>query len=201
MATNGDTNTAQNASQGTPGQNAPLPKTQGPANVLGPVSSASEPKASAVASGSGDSPKAPMLVGKAPMPTAGSWPQRLQQAHAAEEGTPKLLAPPYAPNKKDPNEIDQSELVALGPAGAIATIAAIGAKDSAVAAATSMYPDDPTAAALATQQALTTCLRTSLATGAGEPSERGARDSQTPTGYQSKHAQDIVLAGIALNTP
>ena len=196
MATNGDTNPAQNAAQDSAGPSA-LPKTQGPANVLGPVSGTPVTKANTVVGGSGDSPKAPMPSGKAPMPTAGSWPQRLRQAQEAEAGTPTLLTPPYEPDKKETEELDKSELIALGPAGAIAKIAAIGAKDSAVAAATSMYPDDPKAAALATTEALTTVLSTTLAA-REESSGFGGRDttSPTPNRFQSKHAQDIVLAGI-----
>ena len=130
MANNGEDQPAQNAAQNASGENA-TPNTQGPARVIEPVSGAEEPQAKAAASGSGDFPKAKTAPLKAPMPTAGSWPQRLERAHAAEAGTKSPLAPPYEPDKKPEGELGKSDYAALGPAGAMASMIAVAAKDSA----------------------------------------------------------------------
>ena len=74
---------------------------------------------------------------------------------------------------------------------------AVAARDTAVAAAKVMFPDDPVAAALATTEALTAVIKTTLPGTVDAGGQNAA--SSTPSGYQSKLAQEIVLAGTMAN--
>ena len=73
---------------------------------------------------------------------------------------------------------------------------AVAAKDTAVAGALAIYPDDPTAAAIATTEALTGVLKSTLA---GHSPGGPDTTSSTPSQYQSKLAQEAVLGGIIGN--
>ena len=99
--------------------------------------------------------------------------------------------------KKNEGEMGKADYAALGTAGAMTSMIAVAAKDTAIAAAKVMYPDDPVAAALATTEALTVVLKTTLA-GTVEAGGRHTASS-TPSGDQSKLAQETVLAGIMQN--
>ena len=79
MANSGDSNNSQNNQSTQDGENAELPTVTGKASALGPDGKASQPVPGAAGS-SGDS------KAKAPMPSAASWPPRLQHDPGEETG-------------------------------------------------------------------------------------------------------------------
>ena len=154
MSNSGDNNAAQNAENTPNGENANLPQTTGPPVAQQPVGggNAAQPTQGGP-SGSGDFPS------KAPMPGKGSWPPRLPKAPADQDQQKETLLPPYEAPKIEEGQTSTADYAALGPTGSIAHMAAIAAKDAAVAGALACYPTDPTAAAIATTEALTGVLK------------------------------------------
>ena len=150
MSNSGD-NEAQNA-ENTQNGNANLSTTVGQPEVRQPPSPKAAQPNQGGSSASGDFPS------KAPMPEKGSWPPRVPRPQAGEDRK-ETLPPPYEAPKIEEGQMSAAEYAALGPTRAIAHVIACTAKDSAVAAAQAMFPTDPTAAAIATTEALTGVLK------------------------------------------
>ena len=185
MASSGDSNDSQNNQSTQDGENAELPTVAGKASVPVPDGKASQP-AMSTAGSSGDS------KARAPKPSAASWPPRPPHVPGDEAGK-KPLEPPFDADKTLEGELLKGDYSPLGTAGAIGGMVAVVAKDTAVAAAKMLHPDDPVAAALATTEALTAVLRTTI----GRTTVlSGGRDSATSTPHSERLAQEAVLAGI-----
>ena len=152
MANSGEPNTAQNAENAQNGENANLPTPTGPPEVRQPGGgNAAQPTQSGSSESGGFS-------GKAPMPGPGSWPPRPLLTPAEEEQKELSLMPKGTP-KMEEGQKSTADYAALGVTGSVAHIAACAAKDAAVAAAVACYPTDPTAAAIASTEALTGVLK------------------------------------------
>ena len=192
MSNSGDNNAAQNA-ETTQNGGATLPTTDGPPETRGPPSPVAAQPAQGDSSASGDFPS------KAPMPDKGSWPLRVPRPQA-DEDRKKTLQPPYEAPKIEEGQLTAAEYAALSPDAAIAHVTACAAKDAAVKSATLLYPDDPTAAAIATSNALTGALKNAYSGPASSPGGAGTASLTPQSNFQSKLAQEAVLAGIIGNT-
>ena len=185
MANSGDSNPSQSGEPTQDGENPGLPVTSGKATSLGPEVKAPTPAKSG-SSASGD------LPAKAPMPSAASWPPRVVKA-PAEEDRKTPLDPPYEPDKTPEGELLKVDYAPLGTSDAIGNMIAVAAKDTAIAAATTLHPSDPAAAALAATEALTAVLKTTSGTSYAAP---GGRETTSSTPHSERLAQEAVLAGI-----
>ena len=182
MSNSGDNNEAQNAGDTPNGGANQLPTTDGQPEARQPPSPVAAQPPQGASGSSGDFPS------RAPMPDKGSWPQRAPRPPADEVRKKTLLPPPYEAPKIEEGQLTAAEYAALSPEAAVAHVTACAAKDAAVKCATELYPDDPTAAAIATTNALTGALKNAYSGPASSPGGAGTATTTPQSNFQSKLA-------------
>ena len=108
-----------------------------------------------------------------------------------KETSERLLRPPYTADVAPEGELLKSDIAGLGSTGVIERVIASAAKQAAVAAATTMHADDPTAAAMAASDAMEALFTKRLLT-ADTPGSK----STDSGAFENKLARDAILAGI-----
>ena len=97
---------------------------------------------------------------KLPVPPP-AFPPRVQRPHGPQAGK-QTLSPPYETSKGADGQPSKADYATMGGSKVIETIIAQTVRDTAVAAATALHPDDPQAASMAVADAMQSVLATRL---------------------------------------